>query len=359
MSFKLKPLHSLFLFFGVFSVQSAYAVSWDALEPVEVESESEIQTQPIQEEQSQVVIQQEQQVSQKEKSSTGPMYFSLTPSILTGGEAKEYVFNGNTRDMISLLNWEIKNAPTIKADFTWELRSWLTMNINGWTTLSSNTVTMDDYDWRDPQARALNTDWSHHPNTSLNSANKVDINFTSWFVQKPNYKVGILAGYEQSRFSWTAKGGEYHYGVTDSSGSYTQGTAMLIEGKFADDKVLGGYQQKFKAPYIGLVGRYTNNKYEFNAIAKMSQWVRARDQDEHYARNITFYEKGEMSDYYSVTLNGGYYISPKVKLFGEATWNDYKFAPATTTIKGNSSYKGNAGISSKYYNLGIGAQYQF
>ncbi|MCF8999346.1 omptin family outer membrane protease [Acinetobacter nectaris] len=354
MYFQLKPLNYLFIF-SFLPITSIYATSWDKLDPVEIVNESEIIAEPVSK---QYPNQQNvQQVKEKDTLSNGAMYFSLTPSMLTGGEAKEYVFT-DSGDILSLLNWEIKNIPTIKAYFTWDLNSWLTMNINGWTSLSSNTVKMDDYDWRDPQIRSLNTDWSHHPNTSLNAANKFDINFTSWFVKTPQYKVGVLAGYEQSRFSWTAKGGQYHYGATNASGDYIQGTAMILDGSFPEDESGIGYQQKFKAPYVGLVATYIYDKYEFNATAKISQWVKARDQDEHYARDITFYSKGEMSDYYSVTLNGGYYISPKVKLFGEVTWSAYKFAPATMTIKGDTS-QSNAGISSKYYNLGIGAQYQF
>ncbi|ESK40483.1 hypothetical protein P256_00936 [Acinetobacter nectaris CIP 110549] len=354
MYFQLKPLNYLFIF-SFLPITSIYATSWDKLDPVEIVNESEIIAEPVSK---QYLNQQNvQQVEEKDTLSNGAMYFSLTPSILTGGEARKYVF-ANDNSILSLLNWEIKNVPTVKADFTWELNSWLTMNINGWTSLSSNTVKMDDYDWRDPQTRSLNTDWSHHPNTSLNSANKFDLNFISWFVRAPNYKMGVLAGYEQSQFSWTSKGGRYHYGATNSSGNYIQGTAMMLEGSFPDDESGIGYKQKFRAPYIGLVARYTYNKYELNATAKMSQWVQAKDHDEHYYRDLTFYSKGEMSDYYSVTLNGGYYISPKVKLFSEVTWSDYKFSPATIRIK-ESNIKGNAGISSKYYNLGIGAQYQF
>ena len=44
-------------------------------------------------------------------------------------------------------------------------------------------------------------------------------------------------------------------------------------------------------PYIGLVGQYRINDFEFNALFKFSDWVRAHDNDEHYMRDLTFRER--------------------------------------------------------------------
>lgn len=284
--------------------------------------------------------------------------FSIAPSMLTGGQGKEFVFAENYSDQVSFLNWEIKNVPIIKADFTWNISPNLSLNINGWTTVGKKTVTMNDYDWRDPANRSLVTDWSNHPNTSLNAASKLDFNFTYWLLQKSNYNIGAILGYERSQFSWSARGGRYQYGLSDQYGNYIDGTAQAYRGSFPDDQLGIGYKQKFSLYYLGLTANYRYNNYEIGATAKMSPWVKSSDQDEHYVRNLTFYEKAEDSEFYSVTLNAGYYISPRIKLFTEITWNEYKFAHAKTTIKGY-NYEGNAGISSRYYNLGMGAQYIF
>lgn len=284
--------------------------------------------------------------------------FGLTPSILTGGHGKEYVFSNQYSDTVSQLNWQIKNVPIIKADFTWNISPHLTFNINGWTTLSSKKVTMDDYDWRDPQNRKNLTDWSNHPNTKLNTANKLDLNLTYWLLQKPNYEIGLLAGYEHSMFSWTAQGGNYQYSLSTAYGDYIPGTAMMYEGKFPDHEQVIGYKQKFKLSYFGLNARYNHHKYEFTAAAKMSPWVKSSTHDEHYLRGLSFVDKADDSSYYSVNLSAGYYLLPHLKLFTEMTWSEYKLAFAKTTI--NDLIVGDdSGISSRYYNIGIGAQYVF
>ena len=64
-----------------------------------------------------------------------------------------------------------------------------------------------------------------------------------------------------------------------------------------------GYSQRFSMPYIGLVGQYRINDFEFNALFKFSDWVRAHDNDEHYMRDLTFREKTTSSRYYGTSID--------------------------------------------------------
>lgn len=358
MYFKIKALN-YFMILGLCNISSAVA---EQITPsTSAEQNEDLQEIEIVKEVEVTIERQPKTASYEEIEIITPkpaITFSVTPSMLTGGQGKEFVFTDSYADQLSLLNWEIKNVPIIKTDFTWNISPNLSFNINGWTTVGKKTVTMNDYDWQDPVNRNQLTDWSNHPDTSLNSANKIDLNFTYWLLQKPSYNVGLLFGYEHSQFSWTARGGSYQYSLADQYGNYISGSALSDHGNFPDKAMGIGYKQKFSLYYFGLTANYRYNNYEINATAKMSPWVKSSDQDEHYMRNLTFYEKAEDSEFYAVTLNAGYYISPRIKLFTEITWNEYKFAHAKTTIKG---YYGesNAGISSRYYNLGIGAQYIF
>ncbi|MBF7688208.1 omptin family outer membrane protease [Acinetobacter rathckeae] len=358
MYFKIKALN-YFMILGLCNISSAVAEQItpsmsaeqnEDLQEIEIAKEAEvtIERQPKTASYEEIEI-----ITQKPT-----VTLSITPSMLTGGQGKEYLFTNSYSDQISLLTWEIKNVPIIKTDFTWNISPNLSFNMNGWTTVGKKTLTMNDYDWRDMNNRSLLTDWSNHPDTSLNSANKIDLNFTYWLLQKPSYNVGLLFGYEHSQFSWTARGGSYQYGLSDQYGNYMQDTALMYQGHFPDKAMGVGYKQKFSLYYLGLTANYRYNNYEINATAKMSPWVKSKSQDEHYMRDLTIYEKAEDSEFYAVTLNAGYYISPRIKLFTEITWSDYKLAGGTVTIK-HSDYEGKGGISSRYYNLGLGAQYIF
>lgn len=55
------------------------------------------------------------------------------------------------------------------------------------------------------------TDESRHPDTQLNYANEFDLNIKGWLLNEPNYRLGLMAGYQESRYSFTARGGSYIY----------------------------------------------------------------------------------------------------------------------------------------------------
>ncbi len=181
---------------------------------------------------------------------------SIALGMITGGQAKESLYLPNEGHNISLLTWEIKNTPIIKTELTWSIFPWLAFNINGWTTFNNNHSMMNDYDWLNDNNKNQVTDWSYHNNTRLNSANHVDLNVTAWVLEKPHYKIGLTAGYQQDHFSWTAKGGTFKYSDKDTNQNYIPDTAQSIQGKLFDNLTVGGYKQNFKTPYIGLLSNY-------------------------------------------------------------------------------------------------------
>lgn len=269
-----------------------------------------------------------------------------------GGESKEYVYDANTGIKISELNWNINNAEIIKSDISWNLFFWLTLNALGWTTLSSSRAGMDDYDWMDINQSHW-TDWSNSPDTRLNQANEFDVNIKNWLVKRPNYKVGAVVGYQQNRFSWTSFGGHYQYNNCNDIGDFPSGERGI------------DYQQKFSMPYVGLTGDYRYRDFEFNALLKFSSWVEAKDNDEHYMRNLSFSEKNSGSNYYSASVDVGYYVTNNVKVFTEFTWNKYSQGKGGMQIidhqSGKSDYEGGdaAGLENKNYSFTAGLQYRF
>lgn len=269
-----------------------------------------------------------------------------------GGESKEYVYDADTGRKISELNWKINNTAIIKGDISWDPFFWLTLNARGWTTLASSGAGMDDYDWLDA-SQSHWTHWSNSPSTRLNHANEFDVNAKAWLVKRPDYKIGAVVGYQQTRFSWTAFGGHFQYDNGNYVGDFPRGERGI------------GYQQKFSMPYVGLAGGYRYRDIEFNALLKFSPWVEAKDNDEHYMRDLTFREKTSGSNYYSASVDVGYYVTPNAKVFTEFTWSKYSQGKGGTEIidrvSGESGHLGGdaAGIENKNYSLTAGLQYRF
>lgn len=280
---------------------------------------------------------------------------SLAVSASAGmlsGKSHEMVYDEATGRKISQLDWKIKNVAILKGDITWDAYSFLTLNARGWTSLASGSGHMDDYDWMNAKQSSW-TDHSSHPATNVNYANEYDLNVKGWIFQGDNYKAGVTAGYQETRFSWTATGGTYNY----DNGAY--------QGNFPAGERGIGYSQRFSMPYIGLAGQYRFNDFEFNALFKFSDWVRAHDNDEHYMRDLTFREKTTDSRYYGASVDAGYYVTPHAKVFAEFTYSSYEEGKGGTQVidtnTGDSGSIGGdaAGISNHNYTITAGLQYRF
>ena len=284
---------------------------------------------------------------------------------ITGGQAKESLYLPNEGANISLLTWDIKNSPIIKTELNWNILPWLAFNINGWTTFNDNHSTMNDYDWLNEKNRSEVTDWSYHNNTRLNSANHIDLNLTTWIVEKSDYKLGLTAGYQQDHFSWTTKGGSFKYSDKDNNQNYISDTAQSIQGNFFDYLTVGGYKQNFKTPYIGLLGTYQKGNIALNTGIKYSKWSKVSTEDQHYLRDMTIHTKAKSGQYFSANVNAGYYVMPYTKLFAEINWNQYKrnLGQISVIEDGETAYIDQnieqSGTQNRYIGINTGLQYEF
>lgn len=138
---------------------------------------------------------------------------SVTTSLSVGvlnGKSRELVYDTDTGRKLSQLDWKIKNVATLQGDLSWEPYSFMTLEARGWTSLASGSGHMVDHDWMSSEQPGW-ADRSIHPDTSANYANEYDLNVKGWLLQGDNYKAGVTAGYQETRFSWTARGGSYIY----------------------------------------------------------------------------------------------------------------------------------------------------
>lgn len=141
------------------------------------------------------------------------------------GKSHENVYMENG-DKLSQRDWKIKQTPIVTMAVNWDMSPYITLIAHGWTTLAERSAIMDDYDWLyDDQTHW--SEWSHHLNSRLNHANAFDIEAQGWVVSQPFYRLGGIAGYQQTRFSWTALGGLYQY---DNDEHYSRQLTFRDEG---------------------------------------------------------------------------------------------------------------------------------
>ncbi|MFT4058628.1 MAG: omptin family outer membrane protease [Legionella sp.] len=277
--------------------------------------------------------------------------FSYNGSIgYLSGKSKEFVYDSFTGDKISQLNWKINGEPVIKGELNYKIFSWLDANVQGWTIVSTGNVVMDDYDWLVPGQYHW-SDWSHHEDTDLNQANEFDLNLKAWFLQHDNTALAGIFGYQRTRFSYVAIGGCYMYNNGESIGCFPSTEKGI------------GYKQTFSSPYIGIASKYFVNSFEFNGVFKFSNWVDARDVDQHYTRALTFKEGADDFQFYNMTINAGYYLRPQIKLFAEGAFNYFPNKKTATTIIDHDlrivEYEGNdsAGLNNRNMVLAVGISY--
>lgn len=281
---------------------------------------------------------------------------SLNTSLgYLGGESKEFVYYQGQQ--VSRLDWKTKNAAIIKAELNYDALSWLSLNARGWTTIASGSGHMNDYDWQDLNSSHY-TDSSSSPAT-LNEANEYDLSLRFWALNRPDYKVGGVAGYQESRASWLASGGSYDYAGTDSNGDYDPNLPR-DRGTFPAGKPAVGYRQVFKTPYIGLAGYYSLAQFEFSGLLKYSHWAKATDHDVHYMANSTSSTSTNSSELWAGVVNAGYWVTPQAKVFTEAAYTFYPNEHGNEQQWDKDGYDNRSaggGLQSRAWSVTAGVQY--
>ncbi|WP_455845889.1 omptin family outer membrane protease [Pantoea agglomerans] len=272
------------------------------------------------------------------------------------GKTKERVYDPDSGGhKNSELNWKYNNAAILKGSLDWDLIPWLSIGASGWTTITGRGGYMDDTDWEDEDRNSW-TDQSKHPNTRLNYANEFDLNVKGWLLNEPAYRFGMMAGYQESRYSFKASGGSFDY--------TNEETGLPEVGTFPSGIRIIGYKQHFKIPYIGIIGSYRYDGFEFGGSLKYSGWVRATDNDEHYMNNSTFKANIKDQNLYSLVGNAGYYLTPNTKVYLEGAWtrvtnkkgslSEYNYKSGKKKSADNSS-----GIESYSFMTTVGLKYSF
>ncbi|WP_241580769.1 omptin family outer membrane protease [Rosenbergiella nectarea] len=264
---------------------------------------------------------------------------------------KERVYDPTNGHKNSQLNWRVRNAATLNGAIEWRVLPELSLGVAGWSTLAKRSGVMNDYDWEDENQKSW-TSKSHHPSTRLNRANQFDISLKYWLLSNEDARVGIVSGYQQTRYRFSANGGQYNYN-----------NGQLV-GELPNSILSISYRQTFKTPYIGLLASYRYQQWEVGGDVKYSAWGRASDVDEHYLTDTTFKSSVTTQKFAALSLNGGYYVTDNAKVYLEGTWG------RTFNQKGSSRYhdreegvwesaKNSAGIEATSLMASVGLRYSF
>lgn len=269
------------------------------------------------------------------------------------GESKMHVYDPQIGGQkIYQATWKYNNAAIVKGSLDWDLMPWVSVGAAGWTTIASRGG--NKHSSLQEDARIGQPAIEYDDPTTLNYANQFDLNIKGWLLNEPDYRLGVMAGYQESRYSFTSFG--------NFAGNIDQDTGLPI-GNAAHDIALDGYKQRSKIPYVGLTGSYRYQRFEFGATFKYSGWVQSNDsEDLHIQRIIT----GDVNKqrYYSLAANAGYYVTPNAMVYLEGVWN--RTTNKTGSRITDDSLKGTTavddfsrGIENSSFITSIGLKYTF
>lgn len=227
------------------------------------------------------------------------------------GENKMHVYDPQIGGQkIYQANRKYKNAAIAKGSLDWDLMPWVSVGAAGWTTIASRGGNRHSSFQEDARVGQFADEYDDP--TPLNYANQFDLNIKGWLLNEPDYRLGVVAGYLESRYSFTSFG--------NFAGDIDEDTGLPV-GNAVHQVATNGYKQRSKIPYVGLTGSYRYQRFEFGATFKYSGWVRSDDTEEEYYRDISIKGNTHNQNYYSLTANAGYYVTPNTMLYLEGIWS--------------------------------------
>lgn len=203
---------------------------------------------------------------------------------------------------------------------------------------------MDDYDWADA-GQSSPTEVSRHRDTTLDFAGAFDVSMKGWVFQGDGWRAGPVIGYQESRFRWTASGGQYRYNNGLETGSFPAGEKVV------------GYQQIFRVPYAGLTGQFRHHDIEVNGIIKYSNQARADARDKHYLRALSFRDNITGARYIMAGVDVGYFLTPSVKVYAGYDYNRISGGDGRESAVGHEKYR--PGVDNINHTLSLGLLYRF
>ena len=260
------------------------------------------------------------------------------------GLSHEFVYDSVTGQKISELLWAIDHAYVVGLSLALRPVERVKLSVGGWTPFSSSS-TMDVYVWVVAGFDDW-SHWSHHPDTKLRQAFMIDTRaaFTlASFNRRPDAgnpwqirsaSLDLIGGYRWFKLDWTAYGGSYVYssggGIRNSVGQFPDGQAGIT------------YEQWWEAPFAGLGGRLSIDRWTLSTEIIGTLWGKGRDRDNHHLRTLVFEESFSNVKMIGVNVGVDFDLTQHLSLFtrfdyqkffegrGETTMTDYSTGAVET-----------------------------
>lgn len=235
--------------------------------------------------------------------------FSLSGGVgLMNINAGEFVYDGDYT--VSRLDWESKGVVLFTLNGEAELPYDLKLKASVSTGISGDGH-MVDYDWIYPGNSGPNgpddwTDRSIHPDTDLDHywAGTLELSKEVYATEDTSLSLG--GGFKYTDVKWTAYGGSFIYsgaGFRDTVGNFTDGEKGI------------SYRQQIPVAYgtAALTHQYGN--WTLGAGLKGGLSFGIRDTDDHWMRDLRFYDTMDAAPMLGADLSASYQWNDNTSFF--------------------------------------------
>lgn len=227
---------------------------------------------------------------------------------LTAIRAGEFVYAGSKK--LSELDWKSNAVSTLNAGVSVELPRDFYLKATGLIGFGGDGF-MADFDWQNPQRSAW-SDRSQHPDTRLDHYYVVSAEVGRVLVSRDATELGMGAGFKYTDVQWSAWGGSYVY----SSGGFRN-----LRGRFDPDQKGISYRQSWPVPYLGATLRHSDGNWTFSGALQGGLAVGASDIDDHWARNLRFYDDFNATPVVALSAMVDYRVLEHVSLYASGAFD--------------------------------------
>ncbi len=208
-----------------------------------------------------------------------PMVFNGSVNYVRG-ISNEYVYDSDTGEKISQLDWEIEDVVMAGGVLSVWFSRKVQLNLGLWAAVTQGNGYMQDWDWDS----SLGSGWSHWSRSpvDLEDAYILDLNIGYEFDLGRGISLTPLLGFKFDYWEWADHGGEYIYsrngGWRNESGTFPDETGIR-------------YEQRVYIPYLGMNLGVIRGRFFANAHVKGSLWAKTKAEDEHLKRSMVFNDR--------------------------------------------------------------------
>ena len=291
--------------------------------------------------------------------------FNISLGVVNG-KAGEYVYEPESGQKISYLDWDIKNIPVVIGEYNYTIDNFdfgvkLKKNIN-----KKSSGSVKDYDWYSEANKELTPEVTPQDYGKLfafsEGKNKLENLFSAeafiryWIQHNQNFKSGPILGIKYDYFKFSSLSSDTTIYELDGS------TRVEKDSKFGKSLI---YSQKYLSPYLGYGILFNYEKLTIKGDIRGSYFGRAKAHDRHLERGANeSFEKYKDIKGLSSTFEVLYAISPNMELKGGYEFSKY-FKNRKSSVKfidddgKKENVKNLGGLKNINHTIYLGINYKF